>query len=45
MGNHYPGDVVLGAFSGMAVTEIVRRVQRAVVRAAVVILTDRLEKM
>ena len=32
LGDHYPGDVVSGALSGMAIAEIVRRVQRAVVR-------------
>ena len=34
LGDHYPGDVLSGAFSGMALAEIVRRVQRAVVRVA-----------
>jgi len=34
LGDHYPGDVVSGALSGMALAEIVRRVQRAVVRVA-----------
>ena len=34
LGDHYPGDVLSGAFSGMALAEIVRRVQRAVVRMA-----------
>jgi undecaprenyl-diphosphatase len=34
LGDHYPGDVVSGALSGMAIAEIVRRVQRAVVRVA-----------
>jgi undecaprenyl-diphosphatase len=32
LGDHYPGDVISGALSGMALTEIVRRVQRVVVR-------------
>jgi membrane-associated phospholipid phosphatase len=32
LGDHYPGDVVSGALSGMAIAEIVRRVQRTVVR-------------
>jgi undecaprenyl-diphosphatase len=34
LGDHYPGDVVSGAFSGMAMTEIVRQVQRVVEREA-----------
>ena len=34
LGDHYPGDVVSGALSGMAIAEIVRRVQRAVARVA-----------
>jgi undecaprenyl-diphosphatase len=34
LGDHYPGDVLSGALSGMALTESVRRVQRAVVRRA-----------
>jgi undecaprenyl-diphosphatase len=32
LGDHYPGDVVSGALSGMTIAEIVRRVQRVVVR-------------
>jgi membrane-associated phospholipid phosphatase len=32
LGDHYPGDVLSGALSGMVIAEIVRRVQRAVVR-------------
>ena len=32
LGDHYPGDVFSGALSGMVIAEIVRRVQRAVVR-------------
>jgi len=32
LGDHYPGDVVSGALSGMAIAEIVRRMQRAAVR-------------
>jgi undecaprenyl-diphosphatase len=34
LGDHYPGDVLSGAFSGMVFAEIVRRAQRAVVRMA-----------
>jgi undecaprenyl-diphosphatase len=34
LGDHYPGDVASGALSGMALAEIIRRVQRAVVRMA-----------
>jgi undecaprenyl-diphosphatase len=34
LGDHYPGDVVSGALSGIALAEIVRRVQQAVMRAA-----------
>ena len=34
LGDHYPGDVLSGAFSGMVFAEIVRRAQRAVVRTA-----------
>ena len=34
LGDHYPGDVLSGALSGMALAESVRRVQRAVVRVA-----------
>jgi undecaprenyl-diphosphatase len=32
LGDHYPGDVLSGAFSGMVFAEIVRRAQQAVVR-------------
>ena len=32
LGDHYPGDVLSGALSGMALAEIVQRVQRAVER-------------
>ncbi len=32
LGDHYPGDVLSGALSGMIIAEIVRRVQHAVVR-------------
>jgi undecaprenyl-diphosphatase len=34
LGDHYPGDVVSGALSGMALAESVQRVQQAVMRAA-----------
>ena len=34
LGDHYPGDVLSGALSGMAFAESVQRVQQAVVRAA-----------
>lgn len=34
LGDHYPGDVVSGAFSGMALAKIVRRAQQAVVEVA-----------
>jgi len=34
LGDHYPGDVASGALSGMALAEIVQRVQQAVVRVA-----------
>jgi undecaprenyl-diphosphatase len=34
LGDHYPGDVLSGALSGMALAESVRRVQRAVLRGA-----------
>jgi membrane-associated phospholipid phosphatase len=34
LGDHYPGDVASGALSGMALAEIVRRIQRAVVHMA-----------
>jgi undecaprenyl-diphosphatase len=34
LGDHYPGDVVSGALSGMAIAEIVRRGQQVVVRGA-----------
>ena len=34
LGDHYPGDVVSGALSGMALAETVRQVQRAMVRVA-----------
>jgi membrane-associated phospholipid phosphatase len=33
LGDHYPGDVLSGALSGMTIAEIVQRVQRAVERA------------
>lgn len=32
LGDHYPGDVVSGSLSGIAIAEIVRRVQRAFVQ-------------
>jgi len=34
LGDHYPGDVLSGALSGMAFAESVQRVQQAVMRAA-----------
>jgi len=34
LGDHYPGDVLSGALSGMALAESVQRVQQAVVRGA-----------
>jgi undecaprenyl-diphosphatase len=34
LGDHFPGDVASGALSGMALAEIVQRVQQAVVRVA-----------
>ena len=34
LGDHYPGDVLSGALSGMALAESIRRAQRAVVQAA-----------
>ncbi len=34
LGDHYPGDVLSGAFSGMAFAESVQRAQQAVMRAA-----------
>jgi undecaprenyl-diphosphatase len=33
LGDHYPGDVLSGAFSGMALAETVQRAQQAVIRA------------
>lgn len=32
LGDHYPGDVVSGALSGMTIAEVIRRAQREVVR-------------
>ncbi len=34
LGDHYPGDVLSGVFSGMALAEIVQQEQRALVRVA-----------
>ena len=34
LGDHYPGDILSGALSGMALAESVQRVQQVVMRAA-----------